>query len=95
MSPKSQQSHHKITGQGPTGETLEKSKEHFRALFNANNLSVNVQDDYPSSVETTEALLNGDMDTAWTAEFPAEKNECQIIWIISMKMCSRRSNQMQ
>jgi NitT/TauT family transport system substrate-binding protein len=39
-------------------------------FFAANGLTVNATDDYPSGVATTDALLNGDIDIAWTAEYP-------------------------
>lgn len=40
--------------------------QHF---FAANRLSVNMRD-YPTGIATTEALLKGDLDFAWVAEFP-------------------------
>ena len=41
--------------------------QHF---FADNDLIVNIKDDYPSGAATTEAVLKGEMDLAWTAEFP-------------------------
>ncbi len=38
-------------------------------FFDANGLNVNVKDNYPSGVATTDALLKGDLDIAWSAEF--------------------------
>ena len=40
--------------------------QHF---FTTNGLSVNIKD-YATGVATTDALLKGDMDIAWVAEFP-------------------------
>jgi NitT/TauT family transport system substrate-binding protein len=41
-------------------------EQHF---FDANGLSVNVKDNYTSGVATTDALLKGDVDIVWAAEF--------------------------
>ena len=41
-------------------------EQHF---FDANGLRVNVKDNYPSGVATTDALLKGGIDIVWTAEF--------------------------
>ena len=43
--------------------------QHF---FAANGLSVNIKD-YSTGVATTDALLKGDMDISWVAEFPFVK----------------------
>ena len=40
-----------------------------RHFFDANGLGVNVKDDYPSGVATTDALLKGGFNIVWTAEF--------------------------
>ncbi len=58
-------------------------EQHF---FDANGLSVNVKDNYPSGVETIDALLKGDANIVWTAEFPMvrhafEKRPISIITI--------------
>ena len=57
-----------------------------RHFFDANGLRVNVKDTYPSGVATTDALLKGDVDIVWTAEFPMvrhafEKRPISIITI--------------
>jgi NitT/TauT family transport system substrate-binding protein len=57
-----------------------------RHFFEANGLRVNVKDDYPSGVATTDALLKGDAEIVWTAEFPMvrhafEKRPIRIITI--------------
>ena len=41
-------------------------EQHF---FDANGLSVNVKDKYASGMATTDALLKGDVDIVWAAEF--------------------------
>ena len=41
-----------------------------RHFFADNGLTVYIKDDYPSGTATTEAVLKGEMDLAWTAEFP-------------------------
>ena len=40
-----------------------------RRFFAANGLTVNIKD-YPTGVATTDALLRGDADVSWVAEFP-------------------------
>ncbi len=40
-----------------------------RHFFDANGLSVNAKDNYSSGVATTDALLKGDVDIVWAAEF--------------------------
>jgi NitT/TauT family transport system substrate-binding protein len=40
-----------------------------RGFFAANRLSVGIRD-YSTGIATTEALLEGDLDIAWVAEFP-------------------------
>lgn len=40
-----------------------------QGFFSANGISVEVKD-YPTGVGTTDALLKGDVDIAWAAEFP-------------------------
>jgi len=47
--------------------------QHF---FAANGLSVNIKD-YATGTATTDALLKGDMDFPWVAEFP--KDEAQLM----------------
>jgi NitT/TauT family transport system substrate-binding protein len=55
-----------------------------RNFFSHNGLDVILKDDYPSGVATTAALLKGDIDIAWTAEYPLvarafDKNPLSII----------------
>ncbi len=57
--------------------------QHF---FAANGLSVNIKD-YNTGAATTDALLKGDMDISWVAEFP--KDEAQ--WMIKNNLTTEKS----
>jgi len=57
--------------------------QHF---FEANGLSVNIKD-YATGTATTDALLKGDMDISWVAEF--SKDEAQ--WMIKNNLTTEKS----
>jgi hypothetical protein len=57
--------------------------QHF---FAANRLSINIKD-YNTGTATTEALLKGDMNISWVAEFP--KDEAQ--WMIKNNLTTEKS----
>jgi NitT/TauT family transport system substrate-binding protein len=44
-----------------------------QGFFTSNGLSV-IVNDYPTGIATIDALLNGDVDIAWSAEFPLVRN---------------------
>ncbi|PKN65758.1 MAG: hypothetical protein CVU57_09375 [Deltaproteobacteria bacterium HGW-Deltaproteobacteria-15] len=57
-----------------------------KGFFTANRLNVNIKD-YATGTATTEALLKGDMDVSWVAEFPfvgraLEKEQLSIIAVV-------------